>query len=115
MPKLSDLIAEKAKAEIQVGGSTFAITFYVLWRQRFSTDEWTALMALTGREHLKLLLPKVLLSWDFVDDDGHAVPVTAEAIEQHNIPVDLLNPIAQRVVNSDLSGKAPTSNGLHNT
>ncbi len=110
MPKLSDLIAEKAKAEIQVGGSSFAIVFYVLWRSRFTPDEWTELMALTGRDHLKMLLPKVVISWDLVDADGHAVPVTAEAIDQHDIPVELLNPIAQRVVNSDLSGKVTSSN-----
>lgn len=112
MPKLSDLFAEKAKAEIEIGGSKLKIEFYVLWRERFSPDEWTALIAVNGLEHLKILLPKAVISWDMVDDDGHAIPVTAEAIAQHNMPVDLLNPIAERVVNSDLSGKVPlrTSN-----
>lgn len=109
MPKLSGVLVEKAKATVQIGGSSVSIMFYVLWRDRFSPDEWAALMALSGIEHLKMLLPRVLVSWDFVDDDEHAIPVTAEAIDQHKMPFDLLNPIAARVVNSDLSGKVTSS------
>lgn len=108
--KLSGLLAEKAKADIQVGGSTLAITFYVMWRERFSDDEWTELLALTGRDHFKMLLPRVLVSWDLVDDEGQSVPVTAEAIDQHNIPTTLLRACADRAVQSDLSGKVSSSN-----
>lgn len=116
MAKLSALIAEKGKADIQIGGSSFGIVFYVLWRSRFEPEkEWPELMALGGREHLKMLLPKILLSWDLVDDDGHAIPVTAEAMEQHEIPDALLNACAQRIVNSDLSGKVPTSSNSPGT
>src|SRR5450631_4089980 len=75
LPKLSDLMAEKAKADIPVGGSVVKIEFFVLWRERFSEDEWTAAMAVVGLDHLKLLLPKILLSWDMVDDDGRPIPV----------------------------------------
>jgi hypothetical protein len=110
MPKLSDLLAEKVKADIQVGGSTFAIVFYVLWRERFSEEEWERLLALRGREYLKVLLPRVVVSWDLVDDEGHAVPVTAEAIEQHQIPDTLLFACERRALNSDLAGKVTSSN-----
>lgn len=110
MPKLSDLLAEKAKADIQVGGSMLAITFYVMLRQRFSEEEWDRLLAMKGRDYLKTLLPRVLVSWDLVDDDGHAVPVTADAIDQHNIPDVLLYAIERRIFGSDLSGKATSSN-----
>src|SRR5437588_11703651 len=104
MPKLSDLLAEKAKAEIQVGGATVGIVFFVLWRERFSDEEWTQLLAATGRDYLKLLLPRIVVSWDIVDDDGHAIPLTADAIEQHHIPDTLLFNIERRAPNRDLSG-----------
>lgn len=110
MPRLSALLAEKAKADIEVGGSSLGIVFYVLWRERFSDEEWTQLVGLTGRDYLKTVLPRVLASWDLVDDDGHAVPVTADAIEQHNIPNTLLFAVERRALNSDLSGKVTSSN-----
>lgn len=110
MPKLSDLLAEKANAELTVGGATLAITFYVLWRNRFSDEEWTALLALKGREYLKTVLPKIILTWDLVDDDGHAIPVTSDAIEQHHMPDALLIAIEHRVTGSDLAGKVISSN-----
>jgi hypothetical protein len=110
MPKLSDLLAEKAKTEIQIGGATVAVVFFVLWRERFSDEEWTQLLAATGREYLKMLLPRILVSWDIVDDEGHAIPPSAEAIEQHHIPDALLFAIERRVLNTDLSGKVISSN-----
>jgi hypothetical protein len=110
MPKLSSLLAEKAKGEVQIGGSTLQIVFFVMLRERFSDDEWTSLLAMTGREYLKTLLPRVLVSWDLVDDNDQAVPVTAEAIEQHHIPDALLFAIERRIFGSDLSGKATSSN-----
>lgn len=110
MPKLSDLVAEKAKADIQVGGATINVTFYVLWRERFSDEEWTALIGSSGRDHLKQLLPRIALSWDVTDDEGHDVPITAEAFDQYDIPTDLLSGIAVRLTGSDLAGKALNSN-----
>lgn len=107
---MSYLLAEKGKGEIQVGSSTLTIVFYVMWRERFSDDEWTELLALTGRDHFKMLLPRVLVSWDLVDDEGHAVPVAADAIDAHNIPTALLRACADRAVQSDLSGKVSSSN-----
>jgi hypothetical protein len=115
VPKLSNLLAEKAKAEIEIGGSKLSIVFYVMWRERFSQSEWDELLALTGREYLKVVLPRVLVSWDLVDDDEHAVPVTADAIEQHHIPDGLLFACERRALTSDLAGKAMTSNNSHVT
>lgn len=110
MPKLSDLLAEKAKGDIQIGGSTLAFQFYVMLRERFTEEEWTELLALNGRDYLKVLLPRVLISWDLVDVDGHAIPVTTEAIDQHEIPDALLFAIERRVFGSDLSGKVISNN-----
>jgi hypothetical protein len=110
MPKLSELLAEKAKAELTVGGSTLHVTFYVLWRERFSDEEWTDLLALKGRDYLRAILPKIVLDWDVVDDDDHAIPVTAEAFDQHDIPDALLIAIERRTTGSDLSGKVISSN-----
>lgn len=115
MPKLSELLAERAKAELTVGGSTLHVTFYVLWRDRFSEGEWADLLTLKGREHIKQLLPRIALSWDIEDDDGHAVPITAEAFDQHNLPTDLLMAIATRLTGSDLAGKVPSSNNSRAT
>lgn len=112
MPKLSNLLSEKAKGDVQIGGSTLAITFHVMRRERFTDEEWTALLASTGRDYLKALLPKVLVSWDLVDDGGTAIEVSAEAIDQHNIPDALLFAIERRVFGSDLSGKVPNSSNL---
>lgn len=110
MPKLSDLLAERAKAEILVGGATVTVTFYVIWRERFTDEEWTALLALKGHEYLKTILPKIILTWNLVDDDEHAIPVTADAIDQHHMPDALLLAIESRVTGSDLSGKVISSN-----
>src|SRR5437588_2394965 len=114
MPKLSDLVAEKARADIQVGAASIAITFYVMLRERFSADEWEHLLALRGRDYLKALLPQILISWDIVDDGGSAIPITGEAFDQYQIPDVLLFAIERRVFNSDLSGKV-TSNNSHAT
>jgi hypothetical protein len=107
MPKLSDLLAEKAKAEIQVGGATVNVTFYVIVRERFTDEEWAAAQsAASGLDEAKLALPKVLQSWDITDDDGMAIPITAEAMERYQIPPVLLGAIVHRVFGSDLAGKA---------
>jgi hypothetical protein len=110
MPKLSELLAEKAKVELTVGGATIHVTFYVLWRDRFSDEEWADLLALKGRDYLGAILPKIVLEWDIVDDDGHAIPVTAEAFDQYDIPDALLAAVERRTTGSDLSGKVISSN-----
>jgi hypothetical protein len=109
--KLHELLAERAKADIQVGGASVQFEYWVLWRERFSDEEWEHLLSLRGRDYLKAMLPKVLLSWDIVDDSGAPIPITAEAFDQFHIPDRLLASFDQRVFNSDLAGKAlaPTS------
>lgn len=111
MPKkVSDLLAEKANADIQVGGSSLGFVFWAMWRERFTDEERQSHVGLQNREYLKVFLPRILVSWELVDDEGHAVPVTAEAIEQHEIPDSLLLAFHARVLKSDLSGKATSSN-----
>ena len=110
MPKLSDLLVEKTSASVDIGGSKLAFQFYVMWRERFSDEELQAHVGAPFRDYIKVWLPRVLLSWDLVDDDAHAVPVTAEAIDRHEIPDSLLLEIHNRVTGSDLSGKVrPTT------
>lgn len=115
MPKLSDLLAEKAKADIQIGGSTVSITFYAIWRERFTDDDWSALLALKGRPYLKSILPRIVLSWDVLNDSGEHIPITADAFDQYEIPDELLLAIEERATGSDLAGKARTSNNLRVT
>lgn len=112
MPKLSQLLSERAKGEVQVGASTVGFEFYVMWRERFSDDEWSELMSdwISSHDQWRRLLPRVLVSWDLVDDDEHAVPVTADAIDQHHVPDSLLASIWRRVIGSELSGKAISNN-----
>lgn len=110
MPKLSDLLAERAKGEVIVGGSRVEIVFFVMRRERFTDDEWAQILALTGREYLKVLLPKVIVSWDIVDDSGTMIPITPESFDQYHVPDVLLFAMEQRVFGSDLSGKVISSN-----
>jgi hypothetical protein len=110
VPKLSNLLAEKSKGDIQVGGSTIAFTFHTFWRERFSEEETAGFLELSTRDYLKAWLPRVLVTWDLSDDDGKPVPVTAEAIEQHALPDSLLLSFHAYVIASDLSGKVRTSN-----
>src|SRR5258708_8467474 len=105
MPKLSDLLAEKAKAELQVGGATVNIVFYVMPRERFTEEEWTALLALRGRDYLKAMLPHTLISWDIVDDSGTQIPVTPEAFDHNQVPDVFLFPIKPRIFASTLPPK----------
>lgn len=112
MAKLSELFEEKAKATLQIGGANVEIQWYVLWRRRFGEDEWTELIAKPGREHLKMLIPRLLVSWGITDDNGTMIPITAEAIEEYNIPTDVLAAIETRVVPADLAGKVTTSRTL---
>lgn len=109
MPKLIDLVSETAKGNVQIGGSTVEFTFYVMPRERFSQDEWDALLAMKGREYLRVLLPKVLISWDITDADGTMISPSAEAFDQHKIPDVLLFAIERRLFQSDLSGKVTSS------
>jgi hypothetical protein len=112
MPKFSNLLAEKAKGEFQVGGSTVTFVYYPVVRQRFNEDEWNALLGVKGRDYLKMLLPRVVESWDITDDDEHAIPVTAEAFDQYGIPDVMLIAIERRIWAGDLSGKVPTPTTL---
>jgi hypothetical protein len=108
--KLSDLLAEKTKGEIQVGGSIVGFVFHTFWRDRFNDEERASHLTMPFREYAKMWLPRVLISWDLQDGDGHGVPVTAEAIDQHNLPDPLLLAFHSYVINSDLSGKVTSSN-----
>lgn len=105
MPKLDDLVAVRAKSEIQVGDMTVSFTYYPVVRKRFSEDEWQRLMAQRGRDYLRELLPRVVPTWDISTDDG-PIPVTAEAFDQYDIPDVILQAIERRIFNSDLAGKA---------
>jgi hypothetical protein len=78
--------------------------FYALWRERFDADQWSETLGLNGREYLKVVLPKTLVSWALIDSDNVQIPVTAEAIEQHHIPDALLFAIERRALTSDLAG-----------
>lgn len=109
MPKLSNLLAEKSKGEIQVGGTACTFTYWSMWRQRFSEDEWAALLAVNGREHYKILLPRVMITWDLEGADGQPIPITAEAFEANEIPDDLLFEYGRRIAAGDLSGKVISS------
>lgn len=114
MPKLSALLAERAKADVQVGGSSVGFTYYVIVRDRFTEEEWEALLAMRGREYFKTLLPRLIESWDITDDDGHAIPVTAEAFDQFDVPDVLLSAFERRIFAGDLAGKV-SSNNSHAT
>lgn len=109
MPKFSDLLAEKARGDFQVGSTTVTFVYFPLVRQRFSDEEWNALMDLRGREYFKTMLPRVVESWDITDDDGHAIPVTAEAFDQYGIPDIILAAVDRRIWAGDLSGKVLTA------
>lgn len=110
MPKLSDLLAEKAKGDIQVGGAKITFVYYAMWQERFSEQERESFVGMPFREYIAIWLPRAVISWDLVDGDGHAVPVTAEALDLHEIPDVLLLAFHSRIVNSDLSGKVTSSN-----
>lgn len=109
MPKLSELLAEKAKGDVQVGGAAVSFTFYVMVRERFSDEEWAKLIAVHGRKDSAVALVKSLIDWDLVDDSGTMIPITAEAFDQYNVPDALLFAIERRIFLSDLSGKVPST------
>lgn len=109
MPKLTDLLAERAKADVQVGGTTIGFSYYSLWRERFTDEEWQALLSLRGRDYLKSYLPKVLISWEIVADDGAPIPITGEAFDEHHIPDAILAAFDRRIFGSDLAGKVLTT------
>lgn len=110
MPKLSDLLAEKAKGDVQVGGATVTFTFYVMVRERFSDDEWAKLTAVHGRADTAMALGKSLIDWDLVDDSGTMIPITLEAFDQYNVPDALLFAVERRIFLSDLAGKVTSTN-----
>jgi hypothetical protein len=105
MPKLSALLAEKAKVDVQVGGSTVEFTFYVMFRERFSDEEWTQLAAVHGRPETMMALARVIESWDIVDDSGTGIPISVEAFDQYHLPDALLFALERRIFMSDLAGK----------
>lgn len=112
--ELHNLVAEKAKAEIQIGGSTVPFVYYVVVRERFTDEEWEQLLGLRGRDYLKMLLPKVIVSWDIVED-GQPIPITAEAFDQFHIPDVILTAFERRVFAGDLAGKVPNSTNSFST
>src|SRR5437763_5603666 len=95
--KVSDLLEESATASVQVGGQTVGLVYRVLWEEFFSDEEWEAIKALSGREYLVAVLPKLLKSWELTDMQGEPVLVTAEAIAAHNVPTRFLR-LAEKAV-----------------
>ena len=68
MPKLSNLLAERAKAEIQVGGTTINFIYWAMWRERFSEEEHQSYVGMPFRQYIMIWLPRVIISWELVDD-----------------------------------------------
>lgn len=97
MPKLSDILSETQSADVEIGGSKVKIVYHVFWESRFTDDDWKHLKTVTGREYFMEVLPRMLTEWDLTDDDNHSVPVTREAIEQHDVPLRFLSE-CERVV-----------------
>lgn len=95
--KVSDLLEESAQTSVQIGGQSVGLVYRVLWEEQFSEDAWEAIKALAGREYLVAIMPKLLRSWELTDDGGAEIPVTAEAIAQHQVPTRFLR-LAEKAV-----------------
>lgn len=106
MPKLSDLLAETATTELDVGGLKVHLTYYVLWDARISEEDWARFKPMPVREYWAEMLGRILKEWDLVDDDGQPVPITLEAFDKHEVPNRLLAAISDAVQGSVLAGKA---------
>lgn len=118
--KLSDLLDETGSTEVHIGGASISITYVVIWEARFTEDEWAEIRrtrtegegdaarevpVLEPREYFGRVLPRLLKSWDLVDDDGQPIPITAGAFEQYHIPTRLLRMCETAVLESMTAGK----------
>ena len=106
--KVSDLLEESARASVLVAGHQVDVEYFVLWEERFSSEDWERIQELSGREYLLEVLPRLLKSWDLTDGKGKPIPVTAEAIAEHSVPTRFLR-LTERAVLEDPKGSAASS------
>jgi hypothetical protein len=101
---VSDLLEETLDTHVQVGGSAVGLSYRVLWEEFFSDDDWSRVKDLGGREYLKEVLPRLLVSWELQDATGKPIAITAEAIEAEKVPTRFLRLAEQAVLQA---GQAP--------
>jgi hypothetical protein len=106
---LDSLLEETGAAEIKTSGGAFNVVYRAWWETQFTDEEWDSFRGMNGRDYLLRVLPKWLVSWDLVEVDGTAVPITAEAMDKHKVPTRLLKLIETAVVDSAAAGKGNAS------
>jgi hypothetical protein len=98
------ILAETGKAVVQTASGSFGIVYRVWWETQFSEEDWARLREISTREYMKEALPRMLQSWELAAQ-GEPIPITPEAIEQHQIPTRLLAMIERAVANATALGK----------
>jgi len=107
--KVSDLLEESGSATIETAGGSFGIRYHAWWESRFTDEDWDRFKEMNRRQYLLEALPRLLVSWELVDNDDQPVPITAEAMEQHQIPTRLLGMIESAIVETAAAGKGNAS------
>lgn len=111
--RVQDLLEESAETQVQVGSDkAVGLVYRLFWDELFAEDDWDSIKQLRGREYMAALLPKLLVSWDIQDADGAAIPVTAEAITAHKVPMRFLRMVEKAVLEAADGPKGSAASSL---
>lgn len=113
MPKLAELIADRAEAHVPLDHGSIAITY----RPKIVTPKWQEQIAEAERQgdlnaSLYEPLAEALISWDLERDDGTPYPLTREGLQ--DVPKVVLTSVLVAVLlaaRPNLTRLADSSNG----
>lgn len=98
MPKLRSIVADTATVDVPFGPEHVTVTYRpILLTQRLAEQ----LQGVTDNATVMGMLAGLLVSWDLEDDDGRAIPTTADGLK--DVPTPVLVRVAEAVAASAAS------------
>lgn len=112
MPKLTDLVADRATVAVPFDGASLKVTY----RPGAITPKVQAAVFKAQREQdvnagLCQPLSKLLVRWDLTDDEGETVPTTAESLA--DLPAQLLMRVLEAITD-DMAPNPPRGDDSSN-
>lgn len=101
--KLSDLTKDLKKIAVVYKTAAKDFTIEIEYRTQAVTVGFLSdLQDTFGVDRVVYQIEKIVASWDLTDDNDRVIPLTAEAIKKHGVPVYLLSSIIEAVAQDRL-------------
>lgn len=93
--ELSEIAAETRSVAVKLGEHTVNVTYKPAWYTLAVEERLAALPP--GAQEVASTFCEMVSAWDVTNGSGKPIPVTPEALKQHNIPIKVLRTILRAV------------------